>query len=138
MQIDYNSPELNSDTHMLQVLMKDLFERKPEVRYDQLCNQLSDQIMTKVFDECHKQNLIQKNTRVVVDFKEPAGDFNLNFSLEPIILKLTNVSAYEEFGNVIRGCVKGLIRMLRKEHNLDDVELGDIKVFEYHDIAKGF
>lgn len=138
MQIDYNSPELNSDTHMLKVLMKDLFERKPEVRYDQLCNQLSDQIMTKVFDECHKQNLIQKNTRVVVDFKEPAGDFNLNFSLEPIILKPTNASAYEEFGNVIRGCVKGLIRMLRKEHNLDDVELGDIKVFEYHDIAKGF
>lgn len=138
MKIDYKSPELNNDTHMLQVLMKDLFERKPEVRYDQLCNQLHEQIMTKVFDEFHKQNLIKKNTRVVVDFKEPAGDFNLNFSLEPIILKPTNVSAYEEFGNVIRGCVKGLIRMLRKEHNLDDVELVEIKVYEYHDITKGF
>lgn len=138
MQIDYNSPELNNNTHMLQVLMKDLFERKPEVRYDQLCNQLHEQIMTKVFDECHKQNLIKKNTRVVVDFKEPAGDFNLNFTLEPIILKPTNVSAYEEFGNVIRGCVDILLRTLRKEHNLDDVELVEIKVYEYHDITKGF
>lgn len=138
MQIDYRSPELNDNTHMLQVLMKDLYERKPEVRYDQLCNQLREMIIAKVIDEYYKQDLTKKNTRVVVDFKEPAGDFNLNFSLEPIILKPTNVSAYEEFGNVIRGCVKGLIRMLRKEHNLDDVELVEIKVYEYHDITKGF
>lgn len=138
MKIDYKSPELNNDTHMLQTLMKDLFERKPEARYDQLCNQLREHIMVKVLDETQKQDLVKKHTRVVVDFKEPAGDFNLHFELEPMILKPINASAYEEFGNVIRGCVKGLIRMLRKEHNLDDVELGEIKVFEYHDIAKGF
>lgn len=133
MQIDYNSPELNNDTHMLQVLMKDLFERKPEVRYDQLCNQLHDQIMIKVFDECHKQSFFKKHTRVVVDFTEPAGDFSLNYSLEPIF-----VNDLEEYGKVIRGCTDALLRTLRKEHNLDDVELVEIKVYEYHDITKGF
>lgn len=138
MQIDYKSPELNNNTHMLQVLMKDLFERKQDVRHDQLCNQLREQITTKVLVECHEQKLIKKNTRVVVNFKESAGDFNLDFSLKPIILKPTNMSVYEEFCNVIRGCVEGLIRMLRKEHNLDEVELGEIGVFEYHDITQGF
>ena len=138
MKIDYKSPELNNDTHMLQVLMKDLFERKPEVRYDQLCNQLREQIMVKVLDETQKHDLAKKNTRVVVYLKEPAGDFNLHFELEPMILKPANVSAYEEFAKVLGCCVEVLLRTLRKEHNLDDVELVDIKVFEYHDITKGF
>lgn len=133
MQIDYRSHELNNDIHMLQVLMKDLFERKPEVRYDQLCNQLREQIMIKVLDECHKQNLFKKNTRVVVDFTEPAGGFSLNYSLEPIF-----VNDLDEYVKAIRGCTEVLLRMLRKEHSLDDVELGEIKVYEYHDITKGF
>lgn len=133
MQIDYNSPELNSDTHMLKVLMKDLFERKPEVRYDQLCNQLREQIMITVIEETRKQNLTKKYTRVVVGFTEPAGDFKLNFSLEQIFLK-----DLEEYVKVIRGCTDALLSTLRKEHNLDDVELVEIKVYEYHDITKGF
>ena len=133
MKIDYRSSEMRSDTHMLQVLMEDLFERKPEVRYDQLCNQLREKIMITVIEETRKQNLTKKNTRVVVDFTEPAGDFKLDFSLEPIYLK-----DLDEYVTVIRGCTNALLSMLRKEHNLDDVELGEIKVFEYHDIAKGF
>lgn len=133
MKIDYRSSEMRSDTHMLQVLMEDLFERKPEVRYDQLCNQLREKIMITVIEETRKQNLTKKNTRVVVDFTEQAGDFKLDFSLEPIYLK-----DLDEYVTVIRGCTDALLSMLRKEHNLDDVELGEIKVFEYHDIAKGF
>lgn len=133
MKIDYNSPEMTNDTHMLQLLMKDLFERKPEVRYDQLCNQLREKIMMTVIEETRKQNLAKKNTRVVVNFKEPAGDFKLHYSLEPIFLK-----DLDEYVKVIEGCTEVLLRMLRKEHNLDEVELGEIKVFEYHDITKGF
>ena len=138
MKIDYKSTELNNDTHMLQTLMKDLFERKPEARYDQLCNQLREHIMVKVLDETQKQDLAKKHTRVMVYFKEPAGDFNLHFELEPMILKPINASAYEEFAKVLGCCVEVLIRTLRKEHNLDEVELGEIKVYEYHDITKGF
>ena len=138
MKIDYRSSEMRSDTHMLQVLMEDLFERKPEVRYDQLCNQLREKIMITVIEETRKQNLTKKNTRVVVDFTEPAGDFNLHFELEPMILKPINASAYEEFAKVLGCCVEVLLRTLRKEHNLDEVELGEIKVYEYHDITKGF
>ena len=133
MQIDYNSRELNSSTHMLQVLMKDLFERKPEVRYDQLVAQLREQIMVKVIDETHKQSLTKKHTRVAVYFEEPTGTFKLDLLLEPIFLK-----DYEEYVKNIGGCVDALLRTLRKEHNLDDVELVEIKVYEYHDITKGF
>ena len=133
MQIDYSSDEMRSETHMLHLLMKDLFERKPEVRYDQLCNQLREQIMITVIEETRKQNLTKKHTRVVVDFTEPAGDFKLNYEMEPIYLK-----DLEEYVKVIRGCTDALLRMLRKEHNLDDVELVEIKVYEYHDITKGF
>ena len=113
--------------------MEDLFERKPEVRYDQLCNQLREKIMITVIEETRKQNLTKKNTRVVVDFTEPAGDFKLDFSLEAIYLK-----DLDEYVTVIRGCTDALLSTLRNKHNLDDVELGEIKVFEYHDIAKGF
>lgn len=133
MKIDYNSPELTNDTHMLQVLMKDLFERKPEVRYDQLCNQLREPIMVTVIEEARKQNLTKKHIRVAVYFKEPAGDFHLNFALEPFFLK-----DLEEYVKVIGGCVDSLLRTLRKEHNLDEVELGEIQVIEYHDLMKGF
>lgn len=133
MQIDYRSPEMTSDTHMLQVLMKDLFERKPEVRYDQLCNQLREQIMKRVAYAYQKQNLAKKNTRVVVDFTEPAGPFKLDFTLEPFFRE----DSYF-YGDVIRGSIDALLSTLRKEHNLDDVELGEIKVYEYHDIAEGF
>ena len=133
MQIDYKSPELNNDTHMLQVLMKDLFERKPEVRYDQLCNQLREPIMVTVIEEARKQNLTKKHIRVVVSFKEPAGDFKLCYSLEPFFLK-----DLEEYVKVIGGSTDALLRTLRKEHNLDEVELGEIQVIEYHDLMKGF
>lgn len=138
MQIDYRSPELNNDTHMLQVLMKDLFERNPEVRYDQLCNQLREMIIAKVIDEYYKQDLTKKNTRVVVYFKEPSGDFNLKYSLEPISLKPIRVNPYQEYAKAIGGGTDALLSTLRKEHNLDEVELGDIRVYEYHDITKGF
>jgi hypothetical protein len=133
MQIDYNSDEMRSNTHMLHLLMEDLFERKPEVRYDQLCNQLRERIMMTVIEEARKQNLTKKHVRVVVNFTEPAGDFSLNYSLEPMFLK-----DLEEYVKVIGGCTKALLSTLRKEHNLDDVELVEIKVYEYHDITKGF
>jgi len=133
MQIDYNSDEMRSNTHMLHLLMEDLFSRNPEVKYDQLCNQLREQIMMTVIEETRKQNLAKKHVRVVVNFTEPAGDFKMDYSLEPMFLK-----DLEEYVKVIRGCTDELLRTLRKEHNLDDVELGEIKVFEYHDITKGF
>lgn len=133
MQIDYKSTELTNDTYMLQALMKDLFERKPEVKYDQLCNQLREQIMLTVIEETRKQNLTKKYTRVAVGFTEPAGDFQLNYEMEPIYLK-----DLDEYVKVIRGCTDALLSTLRKEHNLDDVELAEIKVYEYHDITRGF
>lgn len=138
MKINYNSRELNNNTHMLQVLMTDLFERKPEVRYDQLCNQLRETITVKVIEECHTQRLADKNTHVVVYFKEPAGDFNLIFTMEPNLLKPIAVNAYDEYVKVIGNHVDTLISTLRNEHNLDDVELGEIRVYECHDITKGF
>lgn len=133
MQVNYRSPEMTSETHMLQVLMKDLFERKPEARYDQLCNQIREPIMIKVIEETRKQNLAKKHVRVAVYFTEPSGTFHLNFVLEPFFLK-----DIDEYVKVIGGCVDSLLRTLRKEHNLDEVELGEIQVIEYHDLTKGF
>lgn len=138
MKIDYNSRELNNNTHMLKVLMKDLFERNPEARHDQLCNQLREKITVKVLEECHNQKLAKKSTHVVVSFQEPARGFNLDFSIEPNLLKPIFVNEYEEHVKAIGDLVDMLIGTLRKEHNLDDVELVAIQVFEYHDIAKGF
>jgi len=133
MQIDYSSDQMRSNTHMLHLLMEDLFSRNQEVRYDQLCNQLRERIVMTVIEEARKQNLTKKHVRVVVNFTEPAGDFSLNYSLEPMFLK-----DLEEYVKVIGGCTDALLSTLRKEHNLDDVELVEIKVFEYHDITKGF
>ena len=124
---------MRSNTHMLHLLMEDLFSRNQEVRYDQLCNQLRERIVMTVIEEARKQNLTKKHVRVVVNFTEPAGDFSLNYSLEPMFLK-----DLEEYVKVIGGCTDALLSTLRKEHNLDDVELVEIKVFEYHDITKGF
>lgn len=118
---------------MLHLLMKDLFERNPEVKYDQLCNQLREKIMFTVIEEARKQNITKKHVRVIVNFTEPSGEFKMDYSLEPMFLK-----DLDEYVKVIRGCTDALLSTLRNEHNLDDVELVEIKVYEYHDITKGF
>ena len=140
MQVNYTQID---NTHGIQLLLKDLFARNKDLRYEYIVDQIIDKIMTKWLEYAHDNRLYNKPMKCSARFvtvengiPQPETAFTLTATLE-----------YSRAENVMEYCdalKKALTFMrveLRDNYDLDKLEFDGedaIKVYEYHDIMKGF
>lgn len=122
-----------SDTYLLHLLTNDLLKRDKDVRYELIIDQITEKIMIEWLDYAHSNKAFQKPMKCTVRFTEAGDVFTITATLDPDL-----VETLEEFSNRVKNTLFNMKDELRRKHNLDKVEIESIKVFEYHDVMKGF
>lgn len=140
MQVNYTQIDNTAGIHLL---LEDLFARNKDLRYQYLVGQIIDKIMTNWLDYAHSNRLYRKPTKCSVRFvyaengvPQPETAFTLTATLE--YSRAENVMEYCE---EIKKALTFMRVELRDKYDLDKIEFDGedaIKVYEFHDITKGF
>ena len=140
MQVNINEIDNTKGIH---ILLKDLFARNKDARYDHLVNLIIDKILTKWLEYVHDNRLFRKPTKCSVRFvyaengvPKPETAFTLTATLE--YPRSENVMEYCE---LIKNALTFMRIELRDKYDLDKLEFDGedaIKVYEFHDITRGF
>lgn len=140
MQVNYTQIDNTAGIHLL---LEDLFARNKDLRYQYLVGQIIDKIMTNWLDYAHSNRLYRKPTKCSVRFvyaengvPQPETAFTITAALE-----YSRAESEIEYCDEIKKALTFMKVVLRDTHNLDKLEFDGedaIKVYEFHDITKGF
>lgn len=140
MQVNYNQIE---NTEGIRLLLKDLFARNKDLRYEYIVNQIIDKILTKWLEYAHDNRLYNKPMKCSVRFvyaengiPQPETAFNLMATLE-----YSHAENVMEYCDALKKALTFMRVELRDKYDLDKLEFDGedaIKVYEFHDIMKGF
>ena len=134
-----NMTELK-DSRLLQLLAKDMFERNQKIRHETIINQIEDRIVEKWLLTVKNQRIWDKPVKCVVRFVE-GNPFELTTTLDTYgKLDFEKCGDYFNYVHRVRNALT-FMRFDLCKHDLDKIEFDGedaIRVYEYHDITKGF